>query len=66
MPILWARDGFLVSIFFTIKTKYAATADSLLQQRKGIQHINLVDFKRSGKIFEALKIGTCFRASMVK
>lgn len=31
--------------------KYVATADSLLQQRNGIEHINLVDFMRSGKNF---------------
>lgn len=31
--------------------KYVVTADSLLQQRNGIEHINLVDFMRSGKNF---------------
>lgn len=31
--------------------KYVATADSLLQQRNGIEHINLVDFMKSGKDF---------------
>ncbi|MGM9600709.1 MAG: ATP-binding protein [Faecousia sp.] len=31
--------------------KYVATADSLLQQRNGIEHINLVDFMRNGKDF---------------
>ena len=28
-----------------------ATADSLLQKRNGIEHINLVDFMRKGKNF---------------
>ena len=27
------------------------TADSILQQRNGIEHINLVDFMRNGKAF---------------
>lgn len=31
--------------------KYVATADSLLQQRNGIEHINIVDFMRKGKEF---------------
>lgn len=31
--------------------KYVATADSLLQKRNGIEHINLVDFMRKGKDF---------------
>ena len=31
--------------------KYVATADSLLQKRNGIEHINLVDFMRKGKNF---------------
>lgn len=31
--------------------KYVATADSMLQQRNGIEHINLVDFMRNGKEF---------------
>ena len=31
--------------------KYVATADSLLQKRNGIEHINLVDFMRNGKDF---------------
>lgn len=31
--------------------KYVVTADSLLQHRNGIEHINLVDFMRSGKNF---------------
>lgn len=31
--------------------KYVATADSLLQQRNGIVHINLVDFMKNGKDF---------------
>lgn len=31
--------------------KYVATADSVLQQRNGIEHINLVDFMRKGKDF---------------
>ena len=31
--------------------KYVATADSLLQQRNGIEHINLVDFMKNGKNF---------------
>ena len=31
--------------------KYVATADSLLQQRNGIAHINLVDFMKNGKDF---------------
>ncbi len=31
--------------------KYVATIDSLLQQRNGIEHINLVDFMRNGKEF---------------
>lgn len=31
--------------------KYVVTVDSLLQQRNGIQHINLVDFMRKGKDF---------------
>ena len=31
--------------------KYVATADSLLQQCNGIEHINLVDFMRNGKDF---------------
>ena len=31
--------------------KYVATADSLLQERNGIEHINLVDFMRKGKNF---------------
>ncbi len=31
--------------------KYVATADSLLQQRNGIKHINLMDFMRQGKEF---------------
>lgn len=31
--------------------KYVATADSLLQQRNGIEHINLVDFMKNGKDF---------------
>ncbi len=31
--------------------KYVATADSLLQKRNGIEHINLVDFMRNGKNF---------------
>lgn len=31
--------------------KYVATLDSLLQQRNGIVHINLVDFMRNGKLF---------------
>lgn len=31
--------------------KYVATADSILQRRNGIEHINLVDFMRSGNNF---------------
>lgn len=31
--------------------KYVVTVDSLLQQRNGIKHINLVDFMRKGKDF---------------
>ena len=31
--------------------KYVVTADSILQQRNGIEHINLVDFMRNGKTF---------------
>lgn len=31
--------------------KYVVTADSILQQRNGIEHINLVDFMRNGKAF---------------
>ena len=31
--------------------KYVVTADSILQQRNGIEHINLVDFTRNGKAF---------------
>ncbi|MCM1539431.1 MAG: ATP-binding protein [bacterium] len=31
--------------------KYVATIDSLLQQRNGIAHINLVDFMKNGKEF---------------
>jgi len=31
--------------------KYVATADSLLQQRNGIEHINIVDFMRNGYNF---------------
>lgn len=31
--------------------KYVATADSLLQHRNGIEHINLVDFMKNGKEF---------------
>ncbi len=31
--------------------KYVATIDSLLQQRNGIKHINLVDFMRNGENF---------------
>lgn len=31
--------------------KYVVTADSLLQHRNGIEHINLIDFMRSGKNF---------------
>ncbi len=31
--------------------KYVATADSLLQKRNGIEHINLMDFMRKGKNF---------------
>ena len=31
--------------------KYVVTADSLLQQRNGIQHVNLVDFMGNGKDF---------------
>ena len=31
--------------------KYVATADSLLQKRNGINHINLVDFMRNGREF---------------
>ena len=31
--------------------KYVATLDSLLQQRNGIEHINLVEFMREGKRF---------------
>lgn len=31
--------------------KYVATMDSLLQQRNGIEHINLVDFMRNGRGF---------------
>ncbi len=31
--------------------KYVATIDSILQQRNGIEHINLVDFMRVGKSF---------------
>lgn len=31
--------------------KYVVTADSLLQQRNGIEHINLVDFMKNGKEF---------------
>ena len=33
--------------------KYVVTADSILQQRNGIEHINLVDFMRNGKEFLA-------------
>ena len=32
-------------------TKYVATLDPLLQQRNGINHVNLVDFYRDGKEF---------------
>ena len=31
--------------------KYVATTDYLLQQRNGIQHINLMDFMKAGKDF---------------
>ena len=31
--------------------KYVATLDSLLQQRNGIMHINLVDFMKNGRLF---------------
>ena len=31
--------------------KYVVTSDSILQQRNGIEHINLVDFMRNGKAF---------------
>ena len=31
--------------------KYVLTADSLIQKRSGIEHINLVDFMRNGKQF---------------
>ena len=31
--------------------KYVATADSLLQKRNGIEHINLMDFMKKGKNF---------------
>lgn len=31
--------------------KYVVTVDSLLQQRNGIKHVNLVDFMRKGKDF---------------
>ena len=31
--------------------KYVVTADSILQQRNGIEHINLVDFMGNGKAF---------------
>ncbi|MCM1100088.1 MAG: ATP-binding protein [Clostridium sp.] len=31
--------------------KYVATVDSLLQQRNGIAHVNLVDFMKNGKEF---------------
>ena len=33
--------------------KYVVTADSILQQRNGIEHINLIDFMRNGKEFLA-------------
>ena len=31
--------------------KYVVTTDYLLQQRNGIQHINLMDFMKAGKVF---------------
>ena len=31
--------------------KYVVTADSLLQKRNGIEHVNIIDFMRNGKLF---------------
>ena len=31
--------------------KYVVTADSLLQKRNGIEHVNILDFMRNGKLF---------------
>ena len=31
--------------------KYVATLDPILQQRNGINHINLIDFFKEGRLF---------------
>ena len=47
----YLRDKFQEGVDTDNYPKYVATSDAFLQQRNGIQHINIIDFMKNQRRF---------------